>query len=134
MFGLVNEFIIRVCQSSCSLLTCWNAPPCREQWRSQDSPSTDEVDSDALLRVGKNHDNLGEAVRRVPAKPGAASKHTYLCCEVMMRKTRRIMADRIHPLHGHVCLHTTEGELPAHPDSWYEGTPISPQQELRVTA
>lgn len=40
----------------------------------------------------------GKSCQRSARKSRAASKHMYLCCALMMRRTRRLTADRIHPL------------------------------------
>lgn len=87
----------------CSLFTRLNAPHCRKQRRCQYLPYTDKVDTDLLLCVANDNNNLGKAVTKVPKKSQAATKHMYLRCALMMRKTRQIVADRIHALHGNVC-------------------------------
>ncbi len=51
----------------------------------------------------------GKSCQKSARKSRAATKHMYLCCAVMMRKTRPIMADRIHPPHGNVSLYNGRG-------------------------
>lgn len=51
----------------------------------------------------------GKSCQRSARKSRAASKHMYLCCALMMRRTRRLTADRIHPLHGNVYVYDGRG-------------------------
>lgn len=90
------------------------------------------MDSDALLCVAKDNNNLGKVVRKVPENHGQPP-NICICTALMMRKIRRIMADRIHP-HGNVCIYNGKGGLLVQSNKLYEGTSISQQQQDCMTA
>ncbi|KAG8008494.1 hypothetical protein GBF38_019679, partial [Nibea albiflora] len=71
----------------------------------------------------------GKSCQRSARKSRAATKHTYLCCALMMRKNKARSGLIGSILSMEICACTTEGELPVHSDKSYEETPISQQPQ-----
>lgn len=76
----------------------------------------------------------GKSCQKSARKSRAATRHTYLCCALMMRKNKARSGLIGSILSMEISACTTEGELPVHSDKLYEETPISQQPQDYMTA
>lgn len=112
LMRLVNWFIFRLCQFTCYSFTCSYSTlqgALEKPILHFNKARWTQMFRCVLPRTTTTWEKLSEKCQRARRKP----PNINLCCELTMRGTRPILADRSRPLHGNVYM---EKKLVAHSD------------------